>query len=169
MLTIADIKVIEEQIGRPPRGLVDVVVRNAVGRPRVILVKPLVDDQPFPTHYWLTDPQIVKQISAIEGQGFIKEIEALIASDSDIRASHLRDQDRYEKDREALIDTYIDADKSQTLKAQMRGLGIGGLADHGRVRCLHMFYADHLVQGNTVGYWIDRIFSHRDEKIIRIR
>ena len=44
---------ITELLGREPRGLAAVQVRNVKGEPSVIRVESLVDQKPFPTLFWL--------------------------------------------------------------------------------------------------------------------
>ena len=49
---------ITELLGREPRGLAAVQVRNAKGEPSVIRVESLVDQKPFPTLFWLIDKEL---------------------------------------------------------------------------------------------------------------
>jgi len=74
------------QLGREPLIPFTVVARCATGHPLVIRNRP-VDDQghPFPTLYWLTCPETVKAVSALESDGWIKRLEAEAEVDPDFR------------------------------------------------------------------------------------
>ncbi len=41
--------------------------------------------------------------------------------------------------------------------------GIGGIADFGRIRCLHTWYAAHLVVPNTIGGLLDEYWADIDK------
>ena len=53
MITAQQLQTIESQLGRTPRGLVDIAYATDQGVPVVLQMRSLVDDQPFPTLYWL--------------------------------------------------------------------------------------------------------------------
>jgi len=48
---------ITDALDREPRGLREIAGWNEAGQPAVIRVAPVVDGKPFPTLYWLIDPQ----------------------------------------------------------------------------------------------------------------
>ena len=103
---------------------------------------------PFPTLYWLADEELVKQISRVERDGWIKRFEARIADDPDLAAAFRRDHESYIEERWALL---TDEDKEHAAGLGLRERGIGGLLDRGKVKCLHLHYAHHLARSNTVG------------------
>lgn len=68
--------IIGQQLGREPRGLVDIAACSTSGVPLVLQMRSQVDDQPFPTLYWLCSKDLCKAIGQIEGHGWVKRIEA---------------------------------------------------------------------------------------------
>ena len=61
----------------------------------------------------------------------------------------------------ALRDSYLDEGQRRRLEQLgfgevFRAKGIGGIADFSRIRCLHTWYAAHLVVPNTVGRLLDQ-------------
>lgn len=143
-------------LGREPRGLEDVPVLDARGRPSVIRVASLVDDKPFPTLFWLVDEDLCYRIDKVEAVGLIAELQAQIDADPDLQSSMRRDHEKYMALRDSLIP------ESERLRIAKLGFsvvftekGIGGIADFTRIRCLHTWYAAHLVEPNTVGRLLD--------------
>ena len=55
------------------------------------------------------------------------------------------------EEAQLLADTGMDAAVSER--------GIGGIADPDRIRCLHTWYAAHLVNANAIGELIDRVLA----------
>ncbi|GHD27137.1 DUF501 domain-containing protein [Parahalioglobus pacificus] len=143
-------------IGREPRGLEAIPVSDDAGVPRVIRVASLVDGKPFPTLFWLVDADLNYRIDVVEAGGLIKRLQQRIDEDPELQAgmtadhqSHIRLRDSFitEEQRQALADGGF-------AKA-LSGRGIGGIADFTRIRCLHTWYAAHLVEPNTVGQMLD--------------
>ena len=147
---------VESLLGRPPRGLEDVPVSGPEGQPMVIRVASLVDDKPFPTLFWLVDPQICYRIDGEEATGLIARLQEQIDHSPDLKAGMAEDHKRYI----ALRDSYIDDQQRQRIVALgfsevFKQKGIGGIADFSRIRCLHTWYGAHLVHRNTVGELLD--------------
>ena len=150
---------VETLLGRPPRGLEDVPVCSPQGQPMVIRVASLVDDKPFPTLFWLVDPQICYRIDGEEASGLIARLQQQIDHSAELKSGMEDDHKRYI----ALRESYIDEPQRQRIATLGFGdvfqhKGIGGIADFTRIRCLHTWYAAHLVTSNTVGrlledYW----------------
>ena len=147
---------IAELLGREPRGLQDVAVTAADGSPRVIRVASLVEDTPFPTLFWLVDPVLNYRIDRAEAGGLIRQLQARIDADQTLQQQMGADH----RAHIALRDSYISAEMRQRLRDLgfgdvLAGRGIGGIADFSRIRCLHTWYAAHLVVANTVGGMLD--------------
>ncbi|MEH6568645.1 MAG: DUF501 domain-containing protein [Halioglobus sp.] len=147
---------ITELLGRSPRGLEEVSVSDSHGQPMVIRVASLVGDKPFPTMFWLIDKNLSYRIDREEAGGLIQRLQQCIDDDVALRESMAADH----KAHIALRNGYI----SPLLKAQLETLnfydvlqtrGIGGIADFSRIRCLHTWYASHLVVPNTIGELLD--------------
>ncbi|MCC2334363.1 DUF501 domain-containing protein [Cellulomonas wangsupingiae] len=137
-----DVEVLTEQLGRPPRGVVGVAARCVCGRPLVVRTAPRLDDgTPFPTTYYLTSPQAVAAVSAVEASGVMKELTARLAEDEELAAGHRRAHEAYLADREALGHV-----------PEIEGISAGGMPH--RVKCLHVLVAHALAAGpgvNPVG------------------
>ena len=101
----------------------------------------LDDGTPFPTTYYLTSPQAVSAVSAVEATGVMKEMTARLAEDEELAAAHRRAHDAYLADREALGHV-----------PEIAGISAGGMPQ--RVKCLHVLVAHALAAGpgvNPVG------------------
>jgi len=137
-----DVEVLREQLGRPPRGVVGVAARCVCGRPLVVRTAPRLDDgTPFPTTYYLTSPQAVAAVSAVEATGVMKELTARLAEDEELAEGHRRAHEAYLADREALGHV-----------PEIAGVSAGGMPH--RVKCLHVLVAHALAAGpgvNPVG------------------
>lgn len=144
-------------LGREPRGLRDVPVSDEQGKPRVIRVASLVDNKPFPTLFWLVDPALNYRIDQEEASGLIARLQGVIDASEDLRRAMAEDHLRYI----ALRDSYLGTEERAAIEslgfaAVFRQKGIGGIADRSRIRCLHTWYAAHLVSPNTVGKLLDQ-------------
>ncbi|WOJ96194.1 DUF501 domain-containing protein [Congregibacter brevis] len=152
----AMLAVIEARLGRPARGLRSVAVADADGGPSVIRVASVVDGKPFPTLFWLIDPSLNLRIDREEATGLIARFQSEIDSDEALKRSMSDDHRRHIQLRE----TYLQQEERELLEsrgqwAALAERGIGGIADFTRIRCLHTWYAAHLVEPNTVGRLLD--------------
>ena len=143
-------------LGREPRGLEDIPVCSPAGEPMVIRVASLVDDKPFPTLFWLIDPDLCYRIDTEEAGGLIARLQQRVDQEEVLRRAMAADHQRYIALRDSLI--------GETMRARIEALGytqvfarkgIGGIADFSRIRCLHTWYGAHLVEPNTVGRLLD--------------
>lgn len=155
-ITPEDIARVSELLQREPRGLAAIPVRASNGDPAVIRVDSLVDGKPFPTLFWLVDGDLSYRIDRVEAAGLIKQLQARIDASPELVAA-------MERDHRAHIDlrnSFLTAQQKQALEhtgyyAVLQQRGIGGIADFQRIRCLHTWYAAHLVVPNTVGRLLD--------------
>ncbi len=143
-------------LGREPRGLEDVAVSGPAGEPMVIRVAPLVDDKPFPTLFWLVDEQLSYRIDQAEAGGLIRVFQQRVDADPGLQAGMDADHRAYIRLREQ----YMDATVRERLENLgfgdvLASKGIGGIGDFSRIRCLHTWYAAHLVVPNTIGAMLD--------------
>ena len=137
--------VVEAQIGRPPRSVIEVTHRCHLDLPVVITVPPLLEDgTPFPTLYWLTCPLASKRIGRIEATGGVRTAEQMLADVPGLRAAHDDAMERYRNERDAHI--------PEGYMGHRPTGGVGGT--RAGVKCLHAHYAD-TAAGNTnpVGVW----------------
>lgn len=159
-VTAAERQRVAELLGREPRGLEAIAVSDEQGEPQVIRVASLVAGKPFPTLFWLVDAALNYRIDQVEAGGLIAEFQARVDAEPALQAAMAEDH----RAHIALRDSYLDED----LRAEMArlgfldvlsGRGIGGIADFQRIRCLHTWYAAHLVVPNTIGNLLDQYWA----------
>ena len=153
---------ITKLIGRKPRGFRAVEVFNDSGDPSVIRVSSLVEKKPFPTLFWLVDRNLVYTIDQMEASGLIAKLQCRVDLNAKLQKAmwqdhqdHIHLRESYFTDEEfAYLDTagYV---------AILRKRGIGGISNPTRIRCLHTWYAAHLVKKNTIGTMLDE-YIHSD-------
>ncbi len=137
-VTERDLEVLAEQLGRPPRGVVAISARCVCGRPLVVRTLPRLDDgTPFPTTYYLTNPQAVAAVSTLEASGLMKEWTARLALDAELAAAYRRAHESYLADRAELGDV-----------PEIAGISAGGMPT--RVKCLHVLVGHALAAGPGV-------------------
>lgn len=151
---------VAELLGREPRGLEAIAVSDERGEPRVIRVASLVAGKPFPTLFWLVDAALGYRIDQVEAGGLIAEFQMRVDRDPALQAAMAADH----RAHIALRDSYL----TDALRAEMTrlgyldvlsGRGIGGIGDFRHIRCLHTWYAAHLVVPNTIGRMLDQHWS----------
>ncbi|MGH2830569.1 MAG: DUF501 domain-containing protein [Actinomycetota bacterium] len=129
-------RVVEVQIGRPPRGDVTVAARCEFGLPLVVRTSARLEDgTPFPTLYWLCCPIAVREAGRLESSGLMAELTARLGEDESFAAAYRDAHERYRVDRDG--DANGDAASA------------GGMP--GRVKCLHALYAHERADANPVG------------------
>ena len=151
-LSLEDKKVIAEQLGRTPRGLLAIERRCPYGYPQVVRVYPLVEGKPFPTLFWLTCPFLTKQIDRLEAEGWIKRLQALLETDSSLAVAFREAHRTYITERDRLLSPEDRATLEEAgMLKDLLEKGIGGTANFGRVKCLHLHVAHALVRANPIG------------------
>ncbi len=150
-IDIADIKVLAHQLGRTARGVKAIIRRCDKGFPQVVLNSPVLSSNtPFPTIYWLTCPLWSKEVAALENQGWIKRFQKQIAEDKNFRKAVLEAQLIYRDARKKMI--FLSADFPDYAKDTLLKVGIGGVGDFSKIKCLHAHFAHYLATGaNPVG------------------
>ena len=153
----AVVEQIKNLLGREPRSLEAIEVVNYQGAPSVIRVASLVDDKPFPTMYWLVDKHLNYRIDQLEAGGLIARMQQIIDADESLQSAMIYDHQQFILQREShmskvIKQRLIDQDYFDPLQRR----GIGGIANFTRIRCLHTYYACHLVNPNTIGSWLDK-------------
>ncbi len=130
-----DLDVLLEQLGRPPRGVVDVAARCVCGRPTVVRTRPRLDDgTPFPTTFYLTCPPAVAAVSGLEARGLMREMTDRLAHDPDLAAAYAAAHADYLARRAELGSV-----------PEIEGISAGGMPS--RVKCLHVLVAHSLAAG----------------------
>lgn len=128
-----DIKTITAQLGRTPRGVVEVSYVTPDGQPAVIKTQPrLPDGTPFPTLYYLTDPRLTAEASRLEVAHVMKWMERRLHASEALQRDYRAAHEHYLQQRNAMED----------LGTTFSG---GGMPD--RVKCLHVLMAYALAEG----------------------
>ncbi len=147
-------------LGREPRGLRAVAVADADGEPLVIRVASVVDETPFPTLYWLIGRELSLRIDRLEAAGWIARLQARVNGSESLRQSMRADHEQHKIAREGFL-TEEEAQflSERGMRAALDQRGIGGIAEDDRIRCLHTWYAAHLVTPNTIGKLVDELLA----------
>lgn len=137
-VTARDLEVLEEQLGRVPRGVVGIAARCVCGRPLVVRTAPRLDDgTPFPTTFYLTSPGAVAAASTLEANGVMREMSERLTVDEDLAAAYLSAHEHYLAQREEL--GHVE---------EVAGISAGGMPT--RVKCLHVLVGHALAAGPGV-------------------
>ena len=132
----ADLDAIQAQLGRPPRGVLEVSYRSPDGQPGVVKTAPRLEDgTPFPTLYYLTDPRLTAEASRQESAGIMRGMTTRLATDDELAANYLQAHERFLAKRNAIEDLGTD-------------FSGGGMPE--RVKCLHVLMAYALAEGPGV-------------------
>ena len=134
----ADLETVTEQLGRPARGIVEVVSRCPSGHPNVVKTEPrLPDGTPFPTLYYVTCPRLAGAIGTLEASGLMAEMSVRLAEDSALADAYERAHRSYLAEREELSHV-----------PEIEGVSAGGMPH--RVKCLHVLVGHALAKGPGV-------------------
>ena len=134
----ADLAAIEHQLGRVPRGAIDVAARCPCGCPAVVRTLPrLPDGTPFPTTFYATCPRLTGAISTLESQGMMREMTERLQDDPGLAAHYRSAHEDYLRRRDELGDV-----------PEIAGISAGGMPN--RVKCLHVLVAHSLAVGPGV-------------------
>lgn len=129
----ADLEAVAKQLGREPRGVLEIAYRCPNGEPGVVKTTPkLPDGTPFPTLYYLTHPALTAAASRLESSGMMRDMTERLQHDPDLAAAYRRAHESYLAERDAI----------EPLGTTFSG---GGMPD--RVKCLHVVIAHALAKG----------------------
>lgn len=133
-----DLRAVQEQLGRVPRGVAAVAHRCPCGRPDVLRTEPrLPDGTPFPTTFYLTCPRLTGAISTLESSGLMREMTERVAGDPELASAYAAAHEDYLRRRLELGDV-----------AEIHGISAGGMPT--RVKCLHVLVGHSLAAGPGV-------------------
>lgn len=145
MVDPADIEAVTRQLGREPRGVLEVAYRCPNGEPGVVKTAPkLPDGTPFPTLYYLTHPALTAAASRLESSGLMREMTERLQEDEALAAAYRRAHESYLAERDAI----------ESLGTTFTG---GGMPD--RVKCLHVVMAHSLAKGPGVNPFGDEALA----------
>ena len=133
MVDQADLDAVARQLGREPRGVLEIAYRCPNGDPGVVKTSPkLPDGTPFPTLYYLTHPALTAAASRLESSGMMRDMTERLGQDEELAAAYRRAHESFLAERNAIED----------LGTTFSG---GGMPD--RVKCLHVVIAHALAKG----------------------
>lgn len=156
-----DLEIIEKQLGRCVSNVLTIGKRCIYGYPQVIKSFPLKDGKPFPTLYWLTCPYLVEEVSKLEAQQKITEIEKIIQNDPELKRQLVRVHQVEIEKRMKLLGEKINSLPENMIK-KLKETGVGGIENFSSVKCLHLHYASYLVgENNPVGGIVDRYIAKK--------
>lgn len=145
-VSASQLSAVAEQLGRTPRGVIDIPYTTPDGRPAVVTTIPVLEDgTPFPTVYYLTDPRLTAAASRLESAGVMRTMQERLA-DPDVAASYRAAHERYLSTRREVAQ----ANGTPDLATDFSG---GGMPD--RVKCLHVLIAYSLAVGPGVNLFGD--------------
>ncbi|BBX90909.1 DUF501 domain-containing protein [Mycolicibacterium boenickei] len=145
MVDPADIEAVARQLGREPRGVLEIAYRCPNGEPGVVKTAPrLPDGTPFPTLYYLTHPALTAAASRLESSGLMREMSERLLNDEELAAAYQRAHESYLAERDAI----------EPLGTTFTG---GGMPD--RVKCLHVVMAHSLAKGRGVNPFGDEALA----------
>lgn len=139
-----DLAAVERQLGRVPRGVVEIAARCECGCPTVVRTEPrLPDGTPFPTSFYATCPRLTGAISTLEAGGMMREMSEELQQDEELAARYRAAHEDYLRRREEL--GHVE---------EIDGISAGGMPT--RVKCLHVLVAHSLAVGPGVNPLGDR-------------
>lgn len=160
-----DLTSITQSIGRPPRGLRTIPVRDSQGKPSVLQVASLVDNKPFPTVFWLVDKKLCLAIDQLEASGLIQRWQQRIDANESLQQQLSQDHQKHIAMRWRLT---TEAERQRIHDLNFTSLfeerGIGGIQNFTRIRCLHTYYAAHLIESNLIGIWLDTLWTEINDE-----
>ena len=155
---------VAERLGREPRGFCDVSAFNAEGKPAVIRVSSVVDGKPFPTMFWLIDAEISLKIDRFEAAGWIARLQRDVDTSAPLKRQMQLAHDAHKSLRLAFLSeaegALLDA---KGMMAALSDRGIGGIKEPDRIRCLHTWYAAHMVEPNCIGAAVDQLMEGTED------
>lgn len=169
MINDADRAQLEQQLGRSPDGFQEVIRRMPDGTPAVIRVASVVNGIPFPTLFWISDPQLSELIYRHESRGTTQDLQTQIDESETLQARIHQDN----LDHIQLRESYFDEATNKALSdlgvlESFAKKGVGGNANLTRIRCLHAWIGAHIIQSNVVGELLTQHCEKDDPLVIAL-
>lgn len=147
MTAAEDLQILQQQLGREPRGVARIAARCGCGKPCVVMTEPrLPDGTPFPTVYYLSCPKAASAIGTLEANGVMAEMQSRVETDPELAAAYRRAHEAYLADRATLGDV-----------PEIAGISAGGMPN--RVKCLHVLAGHALAAGPGVNPLGDEVLA----------
>lgn len=150
-LDLDDTAAVTWQLGRVPRGVVDVAHRCPCGDPDVVMTAPrLPDGTPFPTLYYLTCPAAASAIGTLESTGLMREMETRLETEPGLRDAY-----------RAAHESYLATRREVGVVPEIDGISAGGMPL--RVKCLHVLAGHSLAAGPGMNPFGDEVIAELGE------
>ncbi|MGM0501309.1 MAG: DUF501 domain-containing protein [Bacillota bacterium] len=165
MVSKQDKQVLQKQLGRTPRNIVEIVVKCSAGFPQVFVTAPILNDSDniFPTTFWLSCPELNYRIAKLEDQGFVRTIKEKIDQDLKLKSRLKQAHQDYATYRTNLMSSEQLEELKDKNEGQYRVIkesGVGGIMDFAGIKCLHTHYAHYLVDANNpVGELVEQLLE----------
>ena len=144
LVTPQDLTVVEHQLGRPARDVVEVAARCTCGNPLVVATAPrLSNGTPFPTVFYLTHPVVTAAVSRLEAEGAMYAMTQRIAEDPELARLHTAAHEDYLAQRRRIGEVAGTGEVPE-----INGISAGGMPT--RVKCLHVLVGHSLASGPGV-------------------
>ena len=141
----SDLDAVARQLGREPRGVLEIAYYCPNNEPAVVKTAPkLPDGTPFPTLYYLTHPALTAAASRLESSGLMRDMTDRLTEDPELAEAYRRAHESYLAERDAI----------ESLGTMFSG---GGMPD--RVKCLHVVIAHSLAKGPGVNPFGDEALA----------
>lgn len=145
MVDAVDLEAVAAQLGREPRGVLEIAYRCPNGEPGVVKTAPrLPDGTPFPTLYYLTHPALTAAASRLESSGLMRDMTDRLQESDELAQIYRRAHESFLAERDAI----------EPLGTTFSG---GGMPD--RVKCLHVVMAHSLAKGPGVNPFGDEALA----------
>jgi len=166
-VTDQDSRIIREQLGREPKGVLGIAERCRYGYPTVLVTKPLIihseeNYEVFPTLYWLSCPRRNKKLAEIEATGYIERLEGELNSNEKLRSKYKKEEQNYLRSQQKLLSEEEQNFVDNHQLNQSLNRGIGGIQNSKHIKCLHLHVAHNLVTENCIGKMIMDRFDLED-------
>ena len=143
-VTPQDLAVVQAQLGRPARDVVEIAARCTCGNPLVVATAPrLSNGTPFPTVFYLTHPVVTSAVSRLEAEGAMYEMSDRVAQDPELGRQHLAAHEDYLAQRRRIGELAGTGEVPE-----IEGISAGGMPT--RVKCLHVLVGHSLASGPGV-------------------
>lgn len=122
-----DLEIVAQQLGRTPRGVVEISYRTPDGQPAVVKTRPRLEDgTPFPTLFYLTEPRLTAAASKLEANHVMEYLNELLSGSAELQADYQAAHEWYLATRNEMEDLGTD-------------FSGGGMPE--RVKCIHVLVA----------------------------
>jgi hypothetical protein len=123
---------------------------------------------PFPTLYWLACPVTFSKIAQLEHDGWVPILNQRLLESEEALAIMKRAHELYAQERWDLVSPedkeYVEA---KGWINRVKTVGIAGIRDFQKVKCLHCHYAHYLGKpehNNIIGKWVEELLLQKNSQ-----